>query len=140
MEKRIYLDYAATTPLAEEVNRAVYAFGQKDTGNPSSPHRFGQQAKILLEEARDIIAAGLNCKPGEIIFTSGGTESNNAAITGTLNAIRSIGKHIIISALEHPSVLETTGYLKGSGFEISLIQPDANGLICLLYTSPSPRD
>ncbi|HES59791.1 MAG TPA: cysteine desulfurase [Caldithrix sp.] len=139
MEKRIYLDYAATTPLAEEVNRAVYAFGQKDTGNPSSPHRFGQQAKILLEDARDVVAAGLNCKPGEIIFTSGGTESNNAAITGTLNAVDSIGKHIILSALEHPSVLETAAYLERIGFEISLIQPDANGLITPVQVGKSIR-
>ncbi|MEJ2544341.1 MAG: cysteine desulfurase family protein [Calditrichaceae bacterium] len=129
MDKRIYLDYAATTPLAEEVNKAMFVFGQKDIGNPSSPHRFGQQAKILLEEARDVLADSLNCKSREIIFSSGGTESNNMAIIGSLNAIKSDGKHIIISAVEHPSVLETSNYLKNIGYEISIVQPDQAGNI-----------
>jgi len=129
MNKQIYLDYAATTPLADEVNQAMYQFGQKDTGNPSSPHRFGQQAKILLEESRDVIAAHLNCKPKEITFTSGGTESNNTAIIGTINSIVSGGRHIIISAVEHPSVLETAHHLKSSGYEISLVCPDKTGTI-----------
>jgi cysteine desulfurase len=129
MEKQIYLDYAATTPLAEEVNEVMYAFGQTDTGNPSSPHRFGQQAKIALEEARDILAEKLNCKSKEVIFTSGGTESNNTAIIGTLNSLDSNGRHIIISAVEHPSVLETANYLKSNGYEVSLVQPDQLGKI-----------
>ena len=127
MNKRIYLDYAATTPLAIEVNQIMYEFGQQETGNPSSPHRFGQQAKILLEEARDCIAVKLNCKPKEIILTSGGTESNNLAIIGTLNSIVSNDKHIIISAVEHPSIMETINYLKSIGYEISMIHPDRNG-------------
>lgn len=127
MNKHIYLDYAATTPLAIEVNKAMYEFGQKDLGNPSSPHRFGQRAKILLEESRDVLAAKVNCKSREIIFTSGGTESNNLAIIGTVSAAERPGKHIIFSAVEHPSVLESANYLKNSGYEISLINPEQNG-------------
>lgn len=131
MEKQIYLDYAATTPLAEKINKAMFEFGQRDTGNPSSLHRFGQQAKIVLEEARDVLATNLNCKSKEIIFTSGGTESNNTAIIGTLNSIESKGRHIIISAVEHPSVLETANYLKNIGYEIFIIHPDQTGNISL---------
>jgi cysteine desulfurase len=127
MNEQIYLDYAATTPLAKEVNKAMFDFGQKDIGNPSSPHRFGQQAKILLEESREIIAAKLNCKPKEVIFTSGGTESNNLAILGIVSAIEHSGKHFIFSAVEHPSVLEATNYLKKIDNEISVICPEQNG-------------
>ena len=124
---KIYLDYAATSPLAEEVNRAMYEFGKTDTGNPSSPHRFGQQAKIILEETRDLIAAELNCKPKEVLFTSGGTESNNLALIGTLKGIESGRKHIIISAVEHPSVIETVHYLEQIGYEISFLYPQSDG-------------
>lgn len=127
MTKQIYLDYAATTPLAEEVNQAMYEFGQRDTGNPASPHRFGQRAKILLEEARDLIAARFNCKSKEVVFTSGGTESNNLALIGTLRGLESTGGHIILSAVEHPSILETVHYLKSIGYEISLINPAQDG-------------
>lgn len=131
MSKQIYLDYAATTPMAYEVNQAMNEFGKIDTGNPSSPHRFGQQAKILLEKARDVIAAKINCRSREIIFTSGGTESNNLALIGTLNGIKSGGRHVIISAVEHPSVIETVKYLGSIGYEISIINANRDGSLPL---------
>ncbi|MEJ2054249.1 MAG: cysteine desulfurase family protein [Calditrichaceae bacterium] len=140
MSNQIYLDYAATTPLAEEVNKAMYEFGRKDIGNPSSPHRYGQQAKIYIEVARDLIAASLNCKTGEVVFTSGGTESNNLAIIGASYGSDSGKRHIIISGVEHPSVLDTAEFLKKFGYEISIVNPDTDGSLSGKSIAPALRD
>jgi cysteine desulfurase len=125
--KQVYLDYSATTPLAPEVNEAMYLWGKSETGNPSSPHRYGQKIKFQLEEVRDTIAEFLGCKSKEGVFTSGGTESNNLALTGVADNYRSQGKHIIISAVEHPSVLNCAEHLETRGYEITRIKPDNNG-------------
>ena len=128
-DNRVYLDYSATCPMDPQVNEAVYQWNRRHRGNPSSPHRFGQEAKIKLEETRDILAETAGCLPAEIIFTSGGTESNNLALIGTARALASRGKHIIVSAVEHPSVLECCAFLQRTGFDISYVAPDAQGFL-----------
>jgi cysteine desulfurase len=126
---KVYLDYSATTPLAPEVKQALHTFLEETFGNPSSPHRFGQRAKIVLEETRDLLAARLQCLPREIVFTSGGTESNNLALIGAATANRSQGNHLIISALEHASVLASARTLEKSGFDITWLESDSGGVI-----------
>ena len=103
---QIYLDNAATTPVDRCVAKTIFDWQQSTFGNPSSPHRHGQQSKIKLEEVRDFIASNLNCLSKEIIFTSGGTESNNKALIGGCLANKEKGNHVVVSAIEHPSVLD----------------------------------
>ena len=106
MKKPIYLDYNATTPHAPEVIEAMKPFIEEDFGNPSSSHWYGIEPKRAVEKAREQVANLLQCSPEEIIFTIGGTESNNHAIKGIALAMKDKGKHIITSAIEHPDVLE----------------------------------
>ncbi len=119
----VYLDYSATTPVEKDVLNAMLEWTKSNWGNPSSIHRFGQAAKIKLEETRDLIAARLGCMSKEIIFTSGGTEANNMALIGAARAVKSKGRHIIISAVEHPSVIESVKALEREGFEITFVPP-----------------
>ncbi len=119
----VYLDYSATTPVEKIVLNAMLEWTKSNWGNPSSIHRFGQAAKIKLEESRDLIAARLGCMSKEIIFTSGGTEANNMALIGAARAVKSKGRHIIISAVEHPSVIESVKVLEREGFEITFVPP-----------------
>lgn len=128
-ENRVYLDYSATCPMAPQVNEAIYQWNRRHRGNPSSPHRFGQEAKIKLEETRDILSESVGCLPAEIIFTSGGTESNNLALIGTARALASRGKHLIVSAVEHPSILECCAFLQRTGFDISYVAPNTQGFL-----------
>lgn len=125
----IYLDYNATTPLAPEVIEAMKPFIETHFGNPSSSHYFGRIAKQAVENAREQVASLLNCKTEEIIFTSGGTESNNWAIKGTAFANYSKGKHIIISAIEHPAVTEVCKYLEKCGFQVTTVPVDESGMV-----------
>ena len=111
MPRTIYFDYNATTPLDPAVRAAMLPFLDEIWGNPSSVHHVGRKARALLDEARDRAANFLGAKPSEIIFTSGGTEANNLAIFGTARALKSKGKHLITSAIEHPSVLQCFDYL-----------------------------
>lgn len=127
----IYLDNAATTPVDPRVTKAMFEWQNEYFGNPSSPHKHGQESKIKLENVRDRIAEKLNCLSKEIIFTSGGTESNNKAIIGAALANQKQGKHLILSGVEHPSVLSAATYLEKQGFKISHINPDSKGLINL---------
>ncbi len=129
MKRFVYLDYSATTPQAEEVNRAITVWNEQVFGNPSSQHRFGRTARARIEETRDRLAAILRCRPKEIVFTSGGTESNNWALLGALKALKMRGNHLIVSATEHPSVLRTADYLKTTGFEVSYAKPNEEGII-----------
>lgn len=128
---RVYLDNAATTPVDSEVTDAIIPYLREKFGNPSSVHWYGQEAKVLLEDARETAAEYLGCKPKEIFFTSCGTESNNTAIIGSAMANLGSGKnHIITSAIEHPAVLETVMYLRDKfGFEITVLNPDKEGRI-----------
>lgn len=129
MDKRIYLDYAATTPLASEVYASMLDCFVATFGNASSLHSFGREASEKLESSRAIIAKAINAKPSEIYFTSGGTEANNWALSGLAHANKAKGKHIIVSAFEHHSIMETASKLETEGFEISYIPITKKGII-----------
>ena len=125
----IYMDYAATTPTDKKVIEAMLPYFADVYGNPSSLHTFGQEAKAAVEEARAGIAARLGAAPAEIVFTSGGTESDNFAIKGVAYANRKKGDHIITSAIEHPAVLETCRFLQREGFSVTYLPVDGEGLV-----------
>ncbi len=129
--KKIYLDYASTTPLDPRVKKAMLPYFDKVFGNTMSLHSFGQEAKEALENGREIVADFINAKTKEIIFTSSATESNNLALKGVAFANKNRGKHIIISEIEHPCVLESSEWLKRQGFEVTKIKVDSSGLIKL---------
>ncbi len=129
MSKPIYLDYNATTPHDPEVIEAMRPFFEEEFGNPSSAHYYGSKPKQAVARARDQVASLLNCSPPEIIFTSGGTESNNFAIIGCAEALRHKGQHIITSQIEHPAVLEVCHYLETEGFDISYLPVDEFGRV-----------
>jgi cysteine desulfurase len=125
----IYLDYNATTPHDSEVIEAMRPYLEEHFGNPSSSHWYGIQTKNAIENARRQVASLLNCQPDEIVFTSGGTESNNYAIKGTAFARRNKGNHIITTQIEHPAVIEVCKFLEENGFEVSYLPVDEFGLI-----------
>jgi cysteine desulfurase len=129
--KPIYLDHAATTPTDPEVVQAMLPFFTRIYGNPSSIHAFGQEAKRAIEAARDSIASFLGAKPEEIIFTSGGTESNNFILKGIAASAGNRGNHIITSAIEHHAVLESCHYLEKQGFQVTYLPVDRFGLVDL---------
>ena len=127
----IYLDYNATTPIDPEVAKAMQPYLTEYFGNPSSIHNYGIITKKAVEKARTQIAALINCQPHEIIFTSGGTESNNYAIKGSVNFLKNYGKHIITSCIEHPAVMEVCAYLEQNGFEVTYLTVNKQGMISL---------
>lgn len=129
--KEIYLDNSATTKVLEEVARAVFDTMTLHFGNPSSLHRKGIEAEKIMQEARENIAKALGASPKEIYFTSGGTESNNWAVKGAAYARRRKGNHLITTAIEHPSVLETFAALEREGFSVTYLQVDREGFIDL---------
>ncbi|MFH1435874.1 MAG: cysteine desulfurase family protein [Pseudomonadota bacterium] len=125
----IYLDYNATTPIDREVAEEMIPFLRDQLGNPSSSHAQGRAAREAVERARAQVADFLGCRPGEVVFTSGGTESNNYAIKGAVLAHRHRGGHLITSAVEHPAVTEVCGYLAGGGFQVTTLPVDGDGLL-----------
>ncbi len=125
----IYLDYNATTPIEPEAAAAMRPCLDDLFGNPSSSHMVGFQAKKAVDEARSRVAALIGAKPGEIIFTSGGTESNNHALKGIASAYRPRGRHIITSAIEHPAVTEVCLYLEKQGFSVTYLPVNEEGLV-----------
>jgi cysteine desulfurase len=127
--KPIYLDYNATTPIAREVADAMVPYLYEHFGNPSSSHSYGVEARRAVVAARAQVAALLGCQPGEVVFTSGGTESNNYAIKGVALAGRERGNHIITSAVEHPAVMEVCRWLGAEGFRITVLPVDEYGLV-----------
>jgi cysteine desulfurase len=130
MPHTIYFDYNATTPLDSDMREAMLPFLGEVWGNPSSVHHVGRKARALLDDARDRAAKFLGAKPSEIIFTSGGTESNNLAIFGTARLLKSKGKHLIISAVEHDAVLQSFDYLeKKEGFEVTRLPVNSDGRV-----------
>ncbi len=130
MPRTVYFDYNATTPLDPAVRDAILPFFDEFWGNPSSVHHVGRKARALLDDARDRAAKFLGAKPSEIIFTSGGTESNNLAIFGTARLLKPKGKHLITSAVEHHAVLHCLDYLeKHEGFSVTRLPVDAEGRV-----------
>ncbi len=125
----IYLDYNATTPVDKEVAEAMMPFLYEMFGNPSSSHEFGIMTKKAVGEARAHVAGLIGCLPEEIVFTSGGTESNNFAIKGTAFANKHKGNHIITSSIEHPAVIEVCKYLADNGFKITYLPVDKFGWV-----------
>ncbi|WP_323958718.1 aminotransferase class V-fold PLP-dependent enzyme [Arthrobacter sp. JZ12] len=125
----IYLDAAATAPVRREVLEAMWPLFTSDYGNPSSHHTVGESAARALDYARRLVATELNCRPADVVFTSGGTEADNLAIKGIALATPR-GRHIVASAIEHPAVLETLDYLKRlHGFRITLLPVTSAGLV-----------
>jgi cysteine desulfurase len=131
MPKRLYLDHAATTPLDPRVLEAMLPCLFDSWGNPSSPYAEAQQARKRLEGARRAVAGILGCKPQEIIFTSGGTESDNLALRGVAYASRRRGSQIVTSSVEHHAVLHTTERLEQEGFRVTYLPVDGEGFIDL---------
>lgn len=129
--KRIYFDYASTTPVDERVVSAMLPFFIHKFGNASSPHSFGFAAQKALEDSRETLAKFLGARREEIVFTSGGTEANNLALMGLAHRSKNKGNHIIVSAIEHPSVLETARYLETQGFQVTYLNVNAQGQIAL---------
>jgi len=127
--KRIYLDYAATAPCDPEVLKAMEPFFFAKPGNASSMHLFGQEAKKGVEDSRYGLASFLGARPEEIVFTSGGTESNNNAIFGVAYSQSGKGNHIITSAIEHHAVSEPCNYLERQGFKVTYIGVDKDGIV-----------
>jgi len=127
---RVYFDYNATTPLAPEATEAVVRATQDVFGNASSVHHFGQQAKAALDGARSAVAALIHGDPSEIVFTAGGTESDNFAIRGAAEALEPSGrKHLVASAIEHEAVLNTLRALARRGWRTTLVPVDASGIV-----------
>lgn len=129
MNKPIYLDFNATTPLHPQVLEAILPYLQAYFGNPSSSHPYGLVTKEAVEAGRGQVAALLNCTPQEIVFTSGGTESNNSAIRGVAAARREWGNHLITSAIEHPAVTEVYRWLGTQGFDTTTLPVDGCGQV-----------
>jgi len=128
---QVYLDYSATAPVREEVLRAIWPVLTDTFGNPSSQHTPGFEARERLNWARESVATTLGCSPDELVFTSGGTESDNLAIIGAALA-NPRGRHVVVSAVEHPAVLESAAYLqRHHGFEVSMVPVDHFGMINL---------
>lgn len=127
--KRVYLDYAATTPCDPQVLQAMQPYFFDKFGNPSSIHTFGQEAKKAIEDAREKLASFLGATPEEIVFTSGGTESDNFAIEGAAFARQNKGNHIITTAIEHHAVGEPCKFLEKRGFKLTIVGVDKQGII-----------
>ncbi|RLD84809.1 MAG: bifunctional IscS subfamily cysteine desulfurase/selenide, water dikinase SelD, partial [Bacteroidetes bacterium] len=128
---KIYLDYNATTPIDPEVAKAMQPYLTEYFGNPSSIHEYGLITKKAVEKARKQIAELINCSPSEVIFTSGGTESNNYSIKGSAYYLKDKGNHIITSSVEHPAVMEVCAYLEINGFEVTYLPVDEYGMVDL---------
>ncbi|RTE08295.1 cysteine desulfurase family protein [Paenibacillus whitsoniae] len=128
----IYLDHAATTPVHRDVWEAMLPFYTENYGNPSSTHSFGRASRTALNRFRDAMAKSLGCLPAELIYTSGGTESNNMAIFGIVQAAEASSsgkKHIITSAIEHHAVLHPCERLERLGYEVTYVPVDASGRV-----------
>jgi len=127
--KRIYLDYAATTPTDPAVVKAMLPYFTESFGNPSSLYSYGQENKVVLDEAREKIAEAISAHSDEIIFTSGGTEADNTALAGVAWANKNKGSHIITSTVEHHAILKTCHFLGKTGFDITYVPVDKYGVV-----------
>ena len=127
--KMIYMDHAATTPVRPEVLEAMLPYFSEKYGNSSSLYTLAQDSRKALDESRETVAKILGCRSSEIIFTSGGSESDNAALKGSALALRGSGNHIITTSIEHHAVLHTCQFLEDFGFEVTYLPVDKDGLI-----------
>jgi cysteine desulfurase len=125
----IYMDHSATSPVDPEVFEAMKPYFTEGFGNASTLYKLGRDAKMAMETARKQVTSLINAEPKEIIFTSGGTESDNIAIKGTVYRLKNKGNHIITSNIEHPAVTETCKYLEKNGFEVTYVPVDKEGLV-----------
>ena len=125
----IYMDHAGTTPLDPRVLEAMMPYFSEQFGNPSSIHTFGQEARRTLDDSREKVSGILGCRMSEIVFTSGGTESDNAAIKGAVAALKETGNHIITSSIEHHAVLHACQYLENLGYEVTYLPVDCYGVV-----------
>ena len=131
MKLPVYLDFAATTPIASEVADVMSDCLSSDSalGNPHSPHASGRSAHALVERARAQVAGLINAAPGDIVWTSGATESDNLAVIGAARFRADAGRHLVTTGIEHPAVLECFRYLETQGFEVTYVRADAQGCI-----------
>jgi cysteine desulfurase len=127
--KTVYMDHAATTPVHPSVLEAMLPYFSRSYGNPSGIYGIGQEARKAADEARATVSSILGCRPSEVIFTSGGTESDNAALKGAAFALKEEGNHIITSTIEHHAVLNTCQYLEKVGFEVTYLSVDQFGMV-----------
>jgi cysteine desulfurase len=127
--RRVYLDNNATTPLAPEVFEAMRPFYLEDYGNASSIHWYGQRAKAAMETAREQVARLINCRPSEVVFTSGGTEADNEALVGIVEAVRGESKHVVTTAIEHHAVLHTAKALEKRGVSVTYVRVGSSGIV-----------
>ena len=127
--RRVYLDNNATTPLAPEVFEAMRPFYLEDYGNASSIHWYGQRAKAAMETAREQVARLINCRPGEVVFTSGGTEADNAALVGMVEAARAESRHVVTTTIEHHAVLHTAKALEKRGMSVTYVRVGSSGIV-----------
>ena len=127
--KRVYLDYAASTPAHPKVVAAMQPYLSEKFGNPSSIHSFGQETRTAIESAREKVAHLIGARPEEIVFTSGGTEADNFALEGVAFANEKKGNHLIVSSVEHHAVTECAEFLKQRGFQITYLPVDRTGLV-----------
>jgi len=138
--KKIYLDNAATTPVAKEVLEAMMPYFREKFGNASSLHSFGREARDAVENSREKISKKLNAKEHKVIFTSGGTEANNLALKGVAFANREKGKHIITTKIEHDCVLNACKWLEKNGFDVTYLNVDKEGFVDLNELENAIRD
>ncbi len=129
MGRLIYMDHAATTPVHPAVLEAMLPYFSQSFGNPSSIYTLAQEARKALDEARETVAQVLGCRPREVVFTSGGTESDNAAIKGAAFTQRQVGNHIVTSAIEHHAILHSCQSLERFGFDVTYLPVDSTGLV-----------
>lgn len=127
--KKIYFDYASTTPCDPQVTQAMQPFFEERFGNASSPHSIGQDAQKALEESRETVAGFIGAKSNEIIFNSGATEGNNHALLGIAQMARGKGRHVIVSAVEHHSVLRPAEFLESQGWQVTFLPVGGDGLV-----------
>lgn len=140
MDKFIYFDHAATTPVKDEVLKAMLPYFTDNYGNASTVYQLGQKSRAALDDARARVAAVLNCKPNEIFFTGSGSEADNWAIKGAAHANKAKGNHIITSAIEHHAVLHTCKALEKEGFEVTYLPVDEYGRVSVEDVKNAVKD
>lgn len=131
MDKFVYLDHAATTPVKQEVLQEMLPYFNEKFGNASSIYSIGRESKRVIEEAREKVAKAIGCEPKEVFFTGSGTEADNWAIKGVAYANRKKGNHIITTSIEHHAVLHACQYLEKEGFDVTYLPVDEYGMISL---------